>query len=125
MLAQTMARDFGAQGVRANVVCPGWVRTEMADEEMAAFGTPYGLDRDAAYAEVTRLVPQGRPAEPAEVAAAVLWLAGPESSYVNGACLVVDGGTCWSTRARSRFDFTVTPRPRGLTASSAHNHSDD
>ena len=115
MLAQTVARDFGAQGVRANVVCPGWVRTEMADDEMAAFGTPYGLDRDAAYAEVTRLVPQGRPAEADEVAAAVLWLAGPESSYVNGACLVVDGGTVLVDPGTVAFDFTVQPRPPALT----------
>lgn len=110
MLAQSVARDFGAQGVRANVVCPGWVRTEMADEEMAAFGTPYGLDRDASYDEVTRLVPQGRPAEPDEVAAAVLWLAGPQASYVNGACLVVDGGTVLVDPGTVGFDFTVQPR---------------
>ena len=93
MLVQSIARDFGGQGVRANVVCPGWVRTEMADAEMAEFGAPHGLDEDAAYAEVTRLVPQQRPAEAAEIASAVTWLAGPDASYVNGACLVVDGGT--------------------------------
>ena len=110
MLAQTVARDFGDRGVRANVVCPGWVRTEMADEEMAAFGTPYGLDRDAAYAEVTRLVPQGRPAEADEVAAAVTWLAGPDASYVNGACLVVDGGTVLVDPGTVGLDFTVAAR---------------
>lgn len=113
MLAQTVARDFGPAGVRANVVCPGWVRTEMADEEMAEFGGPLGLDRDAAYAEVTRLVPQGRPAEPAEVAAAVTWLAGPDASYVNGACLVVDGGTVLVDPGTVALDFAVTPRPQG------------
>jgi meso-butanediol dehydrogenase / (S,S)-butanediol dehydrogenase / diacetyl reductase len=110
MLVQTVARDFAGQGVRANVVCPGWVRTEMADDEMAAFGTPYGLDRAAAYAEITRLVPQGRPAEADEVAAAVTWLAGPEASYVNGACLVVDGGTVVVDPGTVGFDFIVTPR---------------
>jgi NAD(P)-dependent dehydrogenase (short-subunit alcohol dehydrogenase family) len=110
MLAQTVARDFGGSGVRANVVCPGWVRTEMADEEMAAFGTPYGLDRDASYDEITRLVPQGRPAHAHEVAAAVTWLAGPDASYVNGACLVVDGGTVLVDPGTVGFDFTVTAR---------------
>jgi meso-butanediol dehydrogenase/(S,S)-butanediol dehydrogenase/diacetyl reductase len=111
MLTQSVAHDFGRSGVRANVVCPGWVRTEMADEEMAAFGGPLGLDRDAAYAEVTRLVPQGRPAEPEEVAAAVTWLAGPDASYVNGACLVVDGGTVLVDPGTAGLDFSIAPRP--------------
>lgn len=110
MLTQSIARDFGAQGVRANVVCPGWVRTEMADEEMAAFGASAGLDQAAAYAEVTRLVPQGRPGEAAEVADAVLWLAGDGSTYVNGACLVVDGGTVLVDPGTVAFDFAVQRR---------------
>lgn len=110
MLVQTIARDFGGAGVRANVVCPGWVRTEMADAEMADFGAPLGLDRDGAYAEVTRLVPQQRPAEASEVAAAVTWLAGSDASYVNGACLVVDGGTVLVDPGTVGLDFSVVPR---------------
>jgi NAD(P)-dependent dehydrogenase (short-subunit alcohol dehydrogenase family) len=110
MLARTIAVDFGPSGVRANVVCPGWVRTEMADEEMREFGEPLGLDRDAAYGEVTRLVPQGRPADPAEIAAAVLWLLSPAASYVNGAALTVDGGTTIVDPGTVAFDFTVVPR---------------
>jgi meso-butanediol dehydrogenase / (S,S)-butanediol dehydrogenase / diacetyl reductase len=110
MLVQTIARDFGGQGVRANVVCPGWVRTEMADAEMAEFGDAVGLDREAAYAEVTRLVPAQRPAEAAEIAAAVTWLASSEASYVNGACLVVDGGTVLVDPGTVGLDFSVMPR---------------
>jgi NAD(P)-dependent dehydrogenase (short-subunit alcohol dehydrogenase family) len=110
MLARTVAVDFGPAGVRANVVCPGWVRTEMADEEMRAFGQAAGLDVDAAYDEVTRLAPQRRPAEPGEVAAAVLWLLGTDASYVNGAVLTVDGGTTVVDPGTVGLDFTVTPR---------------
>ncbi len=109
-LVQSIARDFGPAGVRANVVCPGWVRTEMADAEMAEFGAPYGLDVDAAYAAATELVPQRRAADPSEVANAVAWLAGEDSSYVNGAVLVVDGGTTLVDAGTVAFDHSLTPR---------------
>ena len=110
MLTMTLARDFARQGVRANVVSPGWVRTEMADGEMVEFGGAYGLSVDEAYAEVTALVPAGRAADPSEVANAVLWLLGPESSYVNGATLVVDGGTILGDPGTVPFEVHLEPR---------------
>ncbi|QKG21435.1 SDR family NAD(P)-dependent oxidoreductase [Actinomadura verrucosospora] len=110
MLTQTIAADYGPRGVRANAVCPGWVRTEMADAEMSAFGAPLGLGREEAYEEVTRLVPQRRPGDPGEAAAAVLWLLGPEASYVNGAVLPVDGGTALLDPGTVPFGFRVRPR---------------
>lgn len=110
MLVRSIARDYGGQGVRANVVCPGWVRTEMADAEMSEFGSTIGAGVEAAYAEVTTLVPQRRPGRAEEVAAAVLWLLGPESSYVNGAVLTVDGGTTTVDAGTVPLDFSVVPR---------------
>ena len=93
LLTQCLAVEQGAAGLRANVVAPGWVRTEMADEEMDEFGGPRGLDREAAYAEITRNVPARRPATADEAAAAVVWLLSPDAAYVNGSVLTVDGGT--------------------------------
>jgi meso-butanediol dehydrogenase / (S,S)-butanediol dehydrogenase / diacetyl reductase len=58
MLTQSLAVDHAHQGLRANVVCPGWTVTEMADEEMAAFGASRGLAVAEAYDLVTALVPQ-------------------------------------------------------------------
>ncbi|WP_129787122.1 SDR family NAD(P)-dependent oxidoreductase [Promicromonospora panici] len=92
-LTRTLARDYGAQGVRVNAVCPGWVRTPMADAEMDELADRAGLaSRAEGYAKVTCDVPLGRPAEPAEIASVVRFLGSGESSYVTGAVLVVDGG---------------------------------
>ncbi|WP_433179657.1 SDR family NAD(P)-dependent oxidoreductase [Actinoallomurus sp. CA-150999] len=110
MLTQSIAVEFGPRGVRANTVCPGWVRTEMADMEMREFGEPEGLSVPDAYAEVTRLSPQRRPAAPAEVAEAIWWLAGPAASAVNGAVLTVDGGTTVIDPGTVPFEVRLTPR---------------
>ena len=92
MLTQCIAVDHGPEGVRANCVCPGWVRTPMADEEMAALGERLGTDRDGAYDTCLVDVPLRRAATTAEIAAMVAWLLSEDASYVNGAVLPIDGG---------------------------------
>ncbi|HEY7257451.1 MAG TPA: SDR family NAD(P)-dependent oxidoreductase [Gaiellales bacterium] len=92
MLTATIASDYGPRGVRANCVCPGWVRTPMADQDMDEVAARRGTDREGAYRLTSSTTPLRRPAEPEEVAAVIAFLAGPEASYVNGATVPVDGG---------------------------------
>jgi NAD(P)-dependent dehydrogenase (short-subunit alcohol dehydrogenase family) len=84
-LTRTLAAEWGGRGVRVNAVCPGWVKTEMDEQDQAGGGYT--------DADIGARVPMGRFATPEDVARAVAYLADPElSGYVNGATLSVDGG---------------------------------
>jgi NAD(P)-dependent dehydrogenase (short-subunit alcohol dehydrogenase family) len=84
-LTRTLAAEWGGRGVRANAVCPGWVKTEMDEEDQAGGGY--------SDADIVGRVPMGRFAAPEDVARAVAFLADPGwSGFVNGHTLSVDGG---------------------------------
>lgn len=84
-LTRTLAAEWGGRGVRVNAVCPGWVKTEMDDEDQAGGGYT--------DADIEDRVPMGRFARPEDIARAVAFLADPEQSgFVNGHTLSVDGG---------------------------------
>lgn len=84
-LTRTMAAEWGGRGVRVNAVCPGWVKTEMDDEDQGAGGY---IDAD-----IEGRVPMGRFATPEDIARAVAFLADDaQSGFVNGHTLSVDGG---------------------------------
>jgi NAD(P)-dependent dehydrogenase (short-subunit alcohol dehydrogenase family) len=92
MLTQCIALDYGPLGVRANCVCPGWVRTPMADEEMDELAALRGTDREGAYELVAAPVPLRRPGLPDEIASAVAWLASDQAGFTTGAVIAIDGG---------------------------------
>ncbi|MCS5880454.1 SDR family oxidoreductase [Klebsiella variicola subsp. variicola] len=79
-------------GVRANAICPGWVTTPMADEEMRPLMEAEGLSLTEAYQRVCRDVPLRRPASPEEIAEACQFLCSPQAAIISGATLVADGG---------------------------------
>ena len=84
-LTRTLAAEWSGHGVRVNAVCPGWVKTEMDQEDQASGGY---TDED-----IEGRTPMGRFARAEDIAQAVAFLADPElSGYVNGHALSVDGG---------------------------------
>ncbi|MER8417549.1 SDR family oxidoreductase [Mesorhizobium sp. M1329] len=102
LLTQTIAFEYARHGLRANVIAPGWVRTEMADMEMGMLTE--GGDPEPGYSRVTRLVPQRRAADASEIANVAAFLLSPEASYVNGALINVDGGSSVVNQGLVEFD---------------------
>jgi len=93
MLARCVASDYGRQGIHANSVCPGWVRTPMGDHDMDEVARTQETDREGAYARAHKQHPLGRPAQPEEIADVIAFLASPAAAYVTGATVMIDGGT--------------------------------
>ena len=92
-LTQQLAAEFGPVGIRVNCVCPGSVDTDMLDGTMSRkaelasmslqkFKDNYNLS----------IIPMRRRGIPAEQAAAIAFLLGPDASYITGQTLNVDGG---------------------------------
>lgn len=93
-LGKSLARDFGRYGVRTNMICPGWVSTAMADEQMEVLMEKHDLPSvQAAYDFVTRDVPAGRPATAEEVSNVICFVASAEAVMMNGSIVTVDGGS--------------------------------
>jgi NAD(P)-dependent dehydrogenase (short-subunit alcohol dehydrogenase family) len=91
-LVRSVALDVARRGITCNAVCPGFVDTDLGQAAIDAVQARFGLSREAAVAEVVKGNPQGRLIAPEEVAAAVMFLASPEASMVNGHALAVSGG---------------------------------
>lgn len=82
-LTRVMANDYARHGIRVNAVIPGFTNTPM---------TKYFMENDQEREGLLHTIPLGRPGEPEEVAAVILFLASDEASYVTGAAWASDGG---------------------------------
>ena len=91
-LTRGLAVELGRSGVTVNCVCPGMIATTFHDTFTIRTGMTASIDEADKARFARRRVPIGRYGEPEEVAHAVLSLALPASSYINGTVLVVDGG---------------------------------
>jgi len=84
-LVRALAVELGGSGITANAVSPGSTDTRVLAESARLYGLP-------AAQQFALQQPLGRLLEPEEVAAALVWLAGPQAAAVTGAVLPVDGG---------------------------------
>ncbi|HBV40559.1 MAG TPA: (S)-acetoin forming diacetyl reductase [Erwinia sp.] len=91
-LTQTAARDLAALGITVNAFCPGIVKTPMWDEIDRQVSEAAGKPLGYGTAEFAKRITLGRLSEPEDVSACVSFLAGPDSDYMTGQSLLIDGG---------------------------------
>jgi len=87
LLTRSLARELARENIRVNCLCPGGTDTALLRQFVATSGSG-----DSGLAGVAERAPMGRLARPEEIAAAALFLASDDASYVTGVALPVDGG---------------------------------
>jgi len=88
-LTKTMALDHALDGIRVNCICPGRVETPFVAARLKEYPDP-----QKAYQEMAATQAVGRMGKPEEIAAAALYLASDEASFITGTAFLIDGG--WS-----------------------------
>lgn len=84
MLVKQMARELAVHGIRVNAVAPGIVQAGLAGKQ---------LREEPQYAaRVAKVIPLGNPGTPVEIAQAVVYLSSPQTEYMTGSILLLDGG---------------------------------
>ena len=84
MLTKNMARELATHGILVNAVAPGIVAAGLAGRQMR--------EEPQYAARAAKVIPMGQPGSPEDIAEAVVYLAGPATSYMTGSVLTLDGG---------------------------------
>lgn len=91
-MTRALALETARKGVTVNAVCPGYTETDIVAGAIDTIVAKTGRSAEAARAELAAVNPQGRLVDPAEVAAAVAWLARRDSGAITGQAIAVAGG---------------------------------
>ena len=91
-LTQAAAKELAPHKITVNAYCPGIVGTDMWDLIDEKMGPYLGNERGETLAQFTKLIALGRVQTPEDVAAFVSYLAGPDSDYMTGQSVMIDGG---------------------------------
>ncbi|TMV84542.1 SDR family oxidoreductase [Thioclava sp. BHET1] len=86
-MTKSIAADFITRGIRCNAICPATVESPSLHKRMAAQG-----DYETARAAFIARQPMGRIGQPEEIAALAVFLAGPDSGFITGQAIAIDGG---------------------------------
>lgn len=91
-LTQAAAKEYASRGITVNAYCPGIVGTGMWEEIDARFSAITGAAKGETYKKFVEGIALGRAQTPDDVAALVSYLAGPDSDYMTGQAILIDGG---------------------------------
>ncbi len=91
-LVHAVAKELAPHAVTVNAINPGYVRTSMQEREVRWEGTLRGMSPDEVLADYVRQTPLGRLEDPEDVAAVVSFLAGPDSDFLTGESIEINGG---------------------------------
>ncbi|WP_198371843.1 3-hydroxybutyrate dehydrogenase [Roseomonas rosulenta] len=92
-LTKVVALEVATTPITCNAICPGFVRTPLAEAQVGPLAAKYGVSEEVALRDhLLEKQPSKRWIEVEEVAQMALWLCGPGSGGVNGAALSIDGG---------------------------------
>ena len=94
-LMRAVAQDVGVHGITCNAVLPGWVKTPMAEGDVAQVAARRGITPEQVWAEYAAGYPAKRVLDPQEIAEVIGFLASPAASGLNGEAVTVALGGLW------------------------------